>query len=140
MINYDRIDVSEGIYVNKILSLSKDCIICHYWYFLGFNHLSVMAAMMYWWFSFHYSKYPNNVNNVYADKIIIYNKVSCDKKGFKYFIGFKDDEKVKSLCILLPQMSGYAKILYETKYVFHDNSKLLEKHNIRWDKVNNNIW
>ena len=33
MLYYDRIDVSEGIDVNKT-SASKECIICHYWYFL----------------------------------------------------------------------------------------------------------
>ena len=33
MLHYDRIDVSEGIDVNKT-SASKDCIICHYSYFL----------------------------------------------------------------------------------------------------------
>ena len=35
MLYYDRIDVSEGIDVNKT-SASKECDICHYWYFL--NH------------------------------------------------------------------------------------------------------
>ena len=30
---YDRIDISEGIDVNKT-SKSKECSICHYWYFL----------------------------------------------------------------------------------------------------------
>ena len=33
MLYYDRIDVSEGIDVNKTYEL-KDCDICHYWYFL----------------------------------------------------------------------------------------------------------
>ena len=32
MIEYDRIDISEGIDVNKT-SLSKECDICYYWYF-----------------------------------------------------------------------------------------------------------
>ena len=27
------------------------------------------------------------------------------RKGYKYFIGYKDDEKVKLLCIMLPKMS-----------------------------------
>ena len=30
---YDRIDVSEEIFVNET-SKSKECNICHYWYFL----------------------------------------------------------------------------------------------------------
>ena len=32
MLEYDRIDISEGIGVNKT-SASKECDICHYWYF-----------------------------------------------------------------------------------------------------------
>ena len=33
MLEYDRIDVSEGIDINK-RNASKECDICHYWYFL----------------------------------------------------------------------------------------------------------
>ena len=33
MLYYDRIDISEVIDVNES-SESKDCDICHYWYFL----------------------------------------------------------------------------------------------------------
>ena len=32
MLEYNRIGISEGIDVNKI-STSKECHICHYWYF-----------------------------------------------------------------------------------------------------------
>ena len=32
MLQYDRIDVSEGIDINKT-SASKKCMLCHYWYF-----------------------------------------------------------------------------------------------------------
>ena len=34
MLSYDKIDVSESIDVNKA-STSRECIICHYWYFLN---------------------------------------------------------------------------------------------------------
>ena len=39
MLKYGRIDVSEGIDVNKT-SASKECDICHYWYFkdIGFKY------------------------------------------------------------------------------------------------------
>ena len=39
MLEYDRIDISEGIDTNKT-SLSKECDICHYWYFedIGFKY------------------------------------------------------------------------------------------------------
>ena len=34
MLYYDRIEISEGIDINKT-SASKECDICHYWYFLN---------------------------------------------------------------------------------------------------------
>ena len=39
MPEYDRIDISEGIDVNKT-NLSKECDICRYWYFkdIGFKY------------------------------------------------------------------------------------------------------
>ena len=36
MIEYERIDISEGIDVNKT-NKSKECMLCHYWYFLDKN-------------------------------------------------------------------------------------------------------
>ena len=36
MLYYDRIDVSEGTDANKTIA-SKECAICHYWYFLNYN-------------------------------------------------------------------------------------------------------
>ena len=40
MLEYDRIDISEGIDVDKI-NASKECDICHSWYFedIGLNHM-----------------------------------------------------------------------------------------------------
>ena len=37
MLYYDRIDISEGIDVNKT-NASKECDICHYWYFLNYRY------------------------------------------------------------------------------------------------------
>ena len=36
MLDYDRIDISEGIDPNKT-NASKECDICYYWYFLDKN-------------------------------------------------------------------------------------------------------
>ena len=40
MLQYDRIDISEGTDINNSNDKSKECDICHYWYFLdkSFNH------------------------------------------------------------------------------------------------------
>ena len=49
MLEYNRIDISEGIDVNKA-NLSKECDICHYWYFkdIGFiyENISTMVVMI----------------------------------------------------------------------------------------------
>ena len=37
MLECDRIDISEGIDINKSSDKSKECHICHYWYFLDKN-------------------------------------------------------------------------------------------------------
>ena len=39
MLDYGRIDISEEININKA-NASKECDICHYWYFLdkGFKY------------------------------------------------------------------------------------------------------
>ena len=39
MLEYEQIDISEGTDVNKT-NLSKECDICHYWYFkdIGFKY------------------------------------------------------------------------------------------------------
>ena len=44
MLEYERIDISKGIDVNEI-NLSKECDICHYWYFknIGFEYESYLC-------------------------------------------------------------------------------------------------
>ena len=39
MLEYDRIEISEGININKT-NVSKECDVCHYWYSLdkGFRY------------------------------------------------------------------------------------------------------
>ena len=36
MLKYYKIDISEGIGINKT-NESKECMLCHYWYFLNKN-------------------------------------------------------------------------------------------------------
>ena len=36
MLEYDKIDISEGIDINQT-NASKDCDICHHWHFLDMN-------------------------------------------------------------------------------------------------------
>ena len=36
MLKYDKIDITEGIDLNKT-NKSKECMFCHYWYYLNKN-------------------------------------------------------------------------------------------------------
>ena len=58
---------------------------------------------------FHKSKQPIHLVLVNVDQIVISDKFKHSDNGFKYFIGCKEGEIVKPLCIILPQISGYIK-------------------------------
>ena len=72
---------------------------------------------------------------------MISTKVSYGKKGFKNFIGYKDDDKIKPFCIMLPKVSGCVKCFDETKckYFLIQDKKLLKTCNKLWGKINNII-
>ena len=55
---------------------------------------------------FHKSKQPTDLGLVNVDQIVVSDKFKHSDDGFKYFIGYKEDEIVKPLCIVLPQMTG----------------------------------
>ena len=58
---------------------------------------------------FHKSKQPIDLSLVNVDEIVVPDKFKHSDDGFKYFIGYKEGEIVKPLCIILPQMTGYIK-------------------------------
>ena len=58
---------------------------------------------------FHNSKQPTGLNLVDVDQIVISDKFKYNDDGFKYFIGYKEDNIIRPLCIILPQRSGYTK-------------------------------
>ena len=70
---------------------------------LKFNNIKVNKK------EFHKSKQPTDLDLVTADQIVVSDKFKHSDDGFKYFIGYQEDEIVKPLCIILPQTSGYIK-------------------------------
>ena len=62
--------------------------------------------------------------------------------GFKYFIGYKEGEIVKPLCIILPQMGGYIKYFENgsknMSFVIKDDD-LSNKYNKMWNKIKNKL-
>lgn len=57
-------------------------------------------------------------DDVDIDRILISNKVS-GQKCCKYFTGQKDDKKERSLCTMLPKMSGRENILMKLNVCFY---------------------
>ena len=55
---------------------------------------------------FQRSKQPIYLNQVEISKIVIPNEFKLDD-GVKDFIGYKNGETIKPLCIILPQMNGF---------------------------------
>ena len=81
MLQYDRINISEEIDINKT-NASKECDICHYWYFLDKN--------------FNYESYLCNGCHDLMQKAMNFNDVAIVSiKGNDYRIHFwyisKDD-------------------------------------------------
>ena len=76
------------------------------------------------------------------NKLVTSNKVSFGKKGFKYFIGYKDTKKIRPLYVFLPKMSAHRKDFNETKYVCSliKDGKLLKKYNEILEKITNIIY
>ena len=81
------------------------------------------------------------IADVDTNKTEISSKVSFGKLRFKYFVGRRDNEDVKPLCIMFPKISGYTKSFSETKYMSFliKDDELLKKQNKIWDKISNSI-
>ena len=87
---------------------------------------------------FHKSKQPIDLKSVNVDQIVVSDKYKHSDDGFKYFIGYKEGEIVKPLCIILPQMTRYMKYFEKGEknmpFVIKDDD-VLNKYNEIWDKI-----
>ena len=86
---------------------------------------------------FHKSKQVIDLGLVNVDQIVVSDKFKHIDGGFNCFVGYKEREIVKPLCIILPQMTGYIKYFESgTKnmsFVIKDDM-CLDKYNEIWDK------
>ena len=73
--------------------------------------------------------------SVNIDRIVVSDKFKHNNEDFKYFIGYLEDELVKPLCIILPQMIGYIKYFGNGG----KNMSFLVKDDEVWDKYDK-IW
>ena len=91
---------------------------------------------------FHKSKQPIRLMSVNTKHIVKFEKFKHSDDGFKYFIDYKEDEIVKALCIVLPQMSGQIKYFENGGNNMSFMAKdvdVLDKYNELWDKIKNKL-
>ena len=58
---------------------------------------------------FHKSKQPIDLDLKKVAQIAVSNKFRHNDDSFKYFTGCKEGEIIKSICIVLPQLTEYIK-------------------------------
>ena len=86
MLEYDRIDISEGIDTDKT-SASKECNICHYWYFLDKN--------------FNYDPYLCNGCHDLMQKVMSFKNIAIVSiKGNDYRIHFSYISKNDAITLM----------------------------------------
>ena len=103
---------------------------------LKFNNVKVNQK------EFHKSKEAIDLDSVDTDKIVVSDKFKHSEKGFKYFIGYREDEIIKVLCIILPQMNGYIKYLEnggKNMFFLIKNSEVWEKYKDIWNVIKNKL-
>ena len=82
------------------------------------------------------SKQPNDSNLVNVGRMVISDKFRHNDDGFKYFIGYKNYNIIRPLCIILSQMSGYTKYFEnEGKNMSFNYDNILVKYNETWNKI-----
>ena len=91
---------------------------------------------------FRKSKQAINLDSVTTDKIVVSDKFSHSEEGYKHFIGYKEDEIVRPLCIILSQMNGYIKYLENGRKNMSfliKNDEVWEKYEDIWDVIKNKL-
>ena len=103
---------------------------------LKFNNIKVNKK------EFHKSKQEIELDLVDTGKIVVSDKFKHSEEGLKYFFGYQENEIIKPLCIILPQMKGYIKYFENGRknmsYLFK-SSEVWEKYKDIWDVIKNRL-
>ena len=91
---------------------------------------------------FHKSKQPIDLKSVSVDQIVVSDRFKHSDEDFKYITAYPEDEIVKPLCIILPQMSGYIKYFENggknSSFLIKDDN-VLNKYNKIWNVIKNKL-
>ena len=98
---------------------------------INFNNKKIRKS------TFYKNKKINNIEDIDVNNILVSKKESYgNKNSLKYFIGYNDNDIIRSLCIRLPQMTGYARkfnenatmsLIVKDKQLLKNYTKIREK-------------
>ena len=88
---------------------------------------------------FYSSKQAISLDSVDLNKIVVSKKWKIDDATYKYFCGYLNNDVIKPLCVILPQMNGYIKYFNDGKNMSFvtDDEKVYGKYNEIWEVIRN---
>ena len=88
--------------------------------------------------TFYKKKAINDIEGINVNNILVSKKESYgNKNSVKYFIGYNDNDIIRSLCIKLPQMTGYCRKFDQnaTMSSIVKDKTLLRKYTKIWETI-----
>ena len=89
----------------------------------------------------HNSKQSIDLNLVDTNKIVISYRFEHSDDVLKYFFGYKNENDIRLLCIILSQMGGYmgdtSKQWWNMSFIIKDS--ILVKYNEIWNTIKNTL-
>ena len=88
--------------------------------------------------TFYSSKEAILLDSVDLSKIVVSSRWKLNDTTYKYFCGYLNNDVIKPLCVILPQMNGYIKYFDDggkNMSFVTDDEKVYEKYNEIWNVV-----
>ena len=89
---------------------------------------------------FYSSKQAISLDSVDLNTVVVSKKWKIDDATYKYFCGYLNNDVIKPLCVILPQMNGYVKYFNDggkNMSFVTDDEKVYEKYNAIWEVIRN---
>ena len=87
---------------------------------------------------FYSSKQTISLDSIDLSKIVVSNKWKINDTTYKYSCGYLNNDVIQSLCVILPQMSGYIKYFDDGRknmLFVTDDEEVYKKYNEIWEVV-----
>ena len=88
--------------------------------------------------TFYSSKETILLDSVDLSKIVVSSRWKLNDTTYKYFCGYLDNDVIKPLCVILPQMNGYVKYFDDggkNMLFVTDDEKVYEKYDEIWNVI-----